>query len=177
MGNILAVAILCKNHEEVRERTELICELMGGEELRSYLWAEPRVKCELKSVDWQIIDALKSDPLASHSIVAERLPLSSRTVTRRIARLIESNLFFFYLDIDFSRLDGASCVSLFLDYSDEGFKDRIERSIFKKFEDFVLVAGWGNPNHGYFEFLVPNASFAQEIEEWAGALRGVIEAK
>ena len=173
MGDRLGVGLICENEQVFRKRAELISELMGTKNLTTYEVNYPRTKVELTSADWQLIDALRPDPLVSHAQVAEKLSLSSRTVQRRLARLTQGGVIFFRPKINLILLDGSSCVDLFVSYTASGFKDKVDSSIFTKFEEFVLRAGWGSPSHGFFEFVIPNVHVAQEILDWTRALRGV----
>ena len=94
-----------------------------------------------------------------------------------MTKLAHGNAIFFLPNVDFSRLEGALCVSLVVCYADGGFKDQVERSIFTKFEDYVLQVAWGGASHGYLQFVVPNVLVVQEIVHCTKALKGVKEVK
>lgn len=177
LGDILVVGLLCENDQVFRKRVELVSELAGTKELATYIVNHPRTEVELTATDWQIIKALRPDPLVRYSEVAEKLGLSSRTVQRRLTRLTEGYAILFLPRFDFSLLEGASCVDLFVSYTASGFKGEVDRSIFTKFEDYLLRAGWGSANYGHLQFLIPNVRVAQEIVDWTRGLRGVREAK
>jgi DNA-binding Lrp family transcriptional regulator len=177
MGNILSIGLVCENERVFSERVALISELTKGKELMTYVVAHPKTEIEPTSTDWQIINALRPDPLARYTRVAEKLDLSSRTIQKRITKLARGNAIFFLLNIDFSRLEGALCVSLVVYYADGGFKDQVERSIFTKFEDYVLQVAWGDVSHGYLQFVIPNVLVVQEIVHCTRALKGVKDVK
>ncbi len=177
VGDAFGVGLICESEEVFRKKVELISELAGPKELTTYVVNYPGTEVELTVTDWQIIKAFRPDPLVRYSEVAEKLGLSSRTVQRRLTRLTEGNAIFFLPNIDFSLLEGASCVDLFVSYTASGFKGEVDRSIFTKFEDYLLRAGWGSANNGHFEFLIPNVRIAQEIVDWTRGLRGVRETK
>lgn len=175
VGDVLGIALLCGNEEEFRKKVELISELVRPKELKTYAGESPRVDVSLTPTDFMIIKALRPNPLISYVEVAKKLGLSSRTVRRRMSRLTQGNAIFFMPDIDFGRLEGVSCVDLFVDYTASKFKGEVDRSIATKFQDYLLRAGWGSANHGHFEFLVPNVRVTQEIIDWARGLQGVGE--
>jgi len=177
MGNILSIGLLCENERVFSERVALISELTKGKELTTYVVALPKTEIEPTSTDWQIINALRPDPLVRYTRVAEKLDLSSRTNQKRITKLAQGNAIFFLPNIDFSRLEGALCVSLVVHYADGDFKDQVERSIFTKFEEYVLQVAWGDASHGYLQFLIPNVQVVQEIVHCTRALRGVKDVK
>ena len=176
-GDVLGVALLCENDEVFGKRAELISELVGTKNMSTYAVNHPRTAVALTSTDWDIIKTMRPNPLMHYSEVAEKLALSSRTVQRRLQRLIESNALFFVPNIDFSRLEGASCIDVFISYTGSEFKKGIEQSIFTKFKEYALRAGWGSENYGHFEFLIPNVKVAQEIVDYARGLEGVGEVK
>ena len=177
VGETLRIGILCENQEALRNKVELISELTGTKELTTYAVRHPRTEVEPTPTDWRIIKALRPDPFVHYTVLAEKLGLSSRTVRRRLIRLSQGSVIFFRLDLDFSLLDGCSCVCLFVFYTASGLKDTIDRRIFTQFEGYVLRAGWGSASHGYFEFIIPSVHVAQEIADWTNAQGGVREAK
>jgi DNA-binding Lrp family transcriptional regulator len=176
-GDMLRIGILCKNEGIFKKNVDLISELAGTKERMTYAVCYPAAEFEPTRADWQVINAFRPDPLVHYAEVAEKLGLSSRTVRRRLKRLAHGNVVFFRPNIDFSLLDGCSCASLFILYTASGFKGRVDIGIFTKFEDYVLRAGWGNPSHGYFEFVIPNIDIAQEIVDWTRAQQGVKEVR
>ncbi len=68
-------------------------------------------------------------------------------------------------------------MDLFVLYTGSSFKEGVDKSIFARFEGYAMRAGWGSPNHGHFEFIVPNLAVVQEIVNWARGLNGVREVK
>ena len=171
--NAFSMSVVCENEQAFRKRVELICELTRGKELGAYLVPQRRTEVEPTPVDWQIIRMLRPDPLVPYSRVAGRLGLSSKTVQRRIARLVRANVISFVIDVDFSRMEGALSASLIAHYADGRFQDEVEKGIFTKFEDYLLRVGWTSPSQSFFEFVVPNVHVAQEIADWTRDQRGV----
>jgi DNA-binding Lrp family transcriptional regulator len=177
VGDVLGVGLLCENEKDLQKKVELLSELSKPTELEVFLVNHPKAGIELTKADWQIINALRPNPTASYVDVAESLGLSSKTVKRRLDRLVQSNAVYFFPKIDFRRIEGASCVDLFVTYSDSRLKTEVDRSIFMKFEEYAFRAGWGSEAHGHFEFLIPNVRIAQEIVDWARSLPGVKDVK
>jgi DNA-binding Lrp family transcriptional regulator len=173
VGDGLGVALLIESEEMSRKRAELIAELVGPKELKTYASEGPRVDVSLTSTDYEIIKALRPDPLVSHAELAQKLGLSSKTVSRRLSRLAQGNVLFFMPNIDYSRLEGVSCVDLFVNYTSTKFKGAVDTSVAKRFPDYLLRVGWGSANHGHFSFLVPSLAVAQQIMDWARGLQGV----
>lgn len=177
VGDILGIGLLCETEQAFRKSAELISELAGRPEITTYAVDHPVTPFELSATDWDIISALRPDPLIRYTEVAERLGLSPKTVQRRMTKLTEGNVIFFVPEINFSELEGATCVDLFITYTSSGLKATVDRNIYTKFEEYVLRAGWGSPSHGHFEFIVPNLMVAQQIVDWARSLQGVREVK
>jgi DNA-binding Lrp family transcriptional regulator len=171
----LGIGIICENELVFRNRIELISELAGTKELTTYAVNYPQPEVQLSRTDWQVINAFRPNPLIRYSEVADKLGISSRTVQRRLKKLAVSKAIFFRPIIDVSRFEGASSVSLFVSYASDEFKREVDRSIFGRFEDYILRAGWGSASHGYFEFIIPNIHVVKEIVDWTRSLRGVKE--
>jgi DNA-binding Lrp family transcriptional regulator len=175
--NTFSMGLVCENEQVFRKRVELICELTRGTELRAYLVPQRSIEVEPTSVDWQIIKMLRLDPLVPYSRVAGKLGLSSKTVQRRVTRLVRANVISFVIDVDFGRMEGAMSVSLVAYYADARHQDEVEEGIFTKFEDYVLRVGWTSPSHSFIEFVVPNVHVAQEIADWTRNQKGVKDVK
>ena len=181
VGDVLVVVLLCESEKEFRKKVELISELVRPKELRTYA-SEPAINdirltidVSLTPIDFMIINALRPNPLISYVELAKKLGLSSKTVSKRLSRLMQGNAVFITPDIDYGRLEGASCVDLVVTYTASRFKGEVDGNIARKFQDYLLRAGWGSANLGHLEFLVPNVRVAQEILDWARGLQGVRE--
>jgi len=177
VGDVLRVSLLCEDEESFKNRLGLVSELVGARDVTTLSNGNPEADVELTKTDWQLIDRLKLRPSLNYRELAEDSGLSTKTVRRRLIRLTQGKALGFVPDIDLRLLEGAACVDLFVYYTNSGLKATIDGSIFTKFEEYVLRAGWGSRSHGHFMFIVPRVTIAQEILDWARAQQGVREAR
>ncbi len=177
IGDVLGVGLFCENEEVFKKRLGLISELVDARNVMTNFVQYPSPGVEVTKTDWNLIKRLRLRPTLSHKELANDLGLSTRTVKRRLTRLAQGKVIFFLPDIDLKLLEGAACVDLFVFYSASGLKGDVDRSIFSKFEDFILRAGWGSRVHGHFTFIVPSVTVAQGIVDWVRDLPGVREVR
>jgi DNA-binding Lrp family transcriptional regulator len=177
VGDIVGVGLLCENEEVFNKRLELIAELVGARNVTTFGVRYPKPNLEFTKTDWDLIEKLRVNPSVRYNQLAKELGISSKTITRRLNKMIEGKGIFFVPEIDFKRLEGVLCINLFVFYTASEYKAEVDENVFSKFQDYVFRAGWGNPTHGHFTLLVPSVAVAQEVFDWVRILRGVREAR
>ena len=173
VGGTLGIGLFCENDRIFQKRVELIKELTGATVIMTNSVVYPKPEVDLTHADWELIKKLRLDPSPPYNRLAQGMGVSSRTVMRRLTRLMEGKAIVFVSAIDFKRLEGATAVDVFVFYAASKYKSAVDRGVFAKFQDYLWRAGWGGSVHGHFTFLVPSASVAQEIVGAIGSMQGV----
>lgn len=133
----------------------------------------PAVEGELRATDWQIVQALANAPRMRISAVAARVGTTTRTVRRRLHRMVEGQTFYVFPDVNIGALSGPIPMSLATFYTDPEAKTRDQAKLLANFEPAYLLTTSSEPAYAAYVFLVPNLSVAETIRTFAGGLPGV----
>lgn len=145
-GDTLTLILLHDTESALDRQIELVCQIADArdvERLRPVQWP-PEIR--LDRTDLLIIKCLQSDHKKPYVDVAKSLGLSSRTVKRRVTRLIEHRALFIAPEIDLKSVTGAVCADLVVHYADAQVKKQLDARIAERYDDFMLRGGlgWGN---------------------------------
>lgn len=111
VGPRMGAVVLGPDEATVRRRGELLGRLSGvtGAEVTQTFRAPP-ADLEPTQLDWRIIASLREDPLGPLHEAADRVGVSTRTVTRRYQAMRDANAVALVPDLDFTRWEGEPLV-------------------------------------------------------------------
>ena len=112
-----------------------------------------------------------------YSAVAKELGFSSKTVKRRMQRLIEEKAVFVIPSMDPSALEGAMVADLLVRYSGREGTGVVNRRILSELDDCVIRAVVGDGDYGLFNLIITRISAVREIQEQVGSFAGVASAR
>lgn len=172
-GPSLCIVFYYEGEQTLKKTTELISSIAGSS--TTMLANEPFPTCRitLSSDDLRIVRSLQREPLKPYSDIAKELGLSGRTVKRRIIRLTEGEALYLVADLDPKFLSGGIVCGLLVFYDDSKDKYLVEGEIVPYLGDRLIFANLDDLHHGYFAFIITNLAMAQQILNWALALKGV----
>jgi DNA-binding Lrp family transcriptional regulator len=141
-------------------------------------WRIPQPERQLTPLDIRIVRALRERPTATLSATAERVGISTRTMTRRYSELIESWAVWFAPVLDF-RMLSSPVVSVMVGVRPEGRGERVARRVRTRYP-LTLDFGSGDvgPEIGaenqLFLVIPPSAAHLEEVAHYIGSLSGVV---
>ena len=137
----------------------------------------PFLSCRMKltDMDWRIVKAIQENPRKPYGEVARDLGISRRTVKRRAGRMIGGHAFWLLPELDVKKLDGVFA-HLSVTYP-PGSKPGIDRQIFQRYGELVVMGHSTLPEYSWFAFILPNVGVAKDIQAWASGIRGVVSAQ
>lgn len=145
-------------------------------------WTPVRPRHALRPLDRRIVAALRERPTATLRATAQRVGVSTRTMTRRYAELIEGSAVWFVPVFDF-RAISYPCVSVLLALRPGTPAAPLARRLTAR---YPLTLDFGEtepspPSGGVVahSFLVipPSAAHLEELEQFAASLDGVVGAE
>ncbi|MDG7042575.1 MAG: winged helix-turn-helix transcriptional regulator [Nitrososphaerota archaeon] len=172
-GNFTGFLVSYKDEETLERKLEPVSSIL---ESNAYIRVNnqfPRVRTSLTNTDWSIIGALANDPRKSYADIATELRISSRMAKRRLRMMIEERAFFIFPDIDVSKVEGRTVVSLVAFYSDSKLKREDEETTLAKFGDFFVMTPSPEPSYGAYIFMLPNLPTAERLFTFVSGLKGV----
>ncbi len=140
--------------------------------------AWPPCTTKLAKMDWEIIASLCRNPRKSYTEVSQDLAISSRTVQRRLERLIGKAVLFSLAAIDPKALDGTLLANLTLGCN-RSEASEVRGRVVARLDEliwhvFLTIPTTENAlQYTNFNLGLPNISKAHEISEWARTQAGV----
>ncbi len=173
LGDSLAVAISYENRQVLRRKVELISRISNAESLIESEIPFPNCGMKPSETDWKIVRALRFSPRRSLNSLSKELGLSTRTVQRRLRRMVGQYFVFVIPSLDPKALKGAIAADLVVYYSSPGSKARADQTIMSHLDDYIMRAEVNDRQHSLFNLILTNISQAREIESWAAEQHGV----
>jgi DNA-binding Lrp family transcriptional regulator len=124
----------------------------------------------MTQTDWQIVSLMLKDAERDIREVAREAKLSSRTVKRRLNRMMDSSAIAIMPMIDQSKAGGASYT--FMIECEEGRMREVERAVSGKLGNLGFKARYSDRGL-IFGFIARNVPEGNEFQRWAEAQSGV----
>jgi len=169
-GTDLAVLTLYKGRAALERQVRLFGSLCGCRNPISWRLGFPPCELTLTRTDWRIIQALRREGRGRLADVAHTLQLSTRTVKRRMIRMVEGNAFYLDPILNLGKVGGVRCRLLVT--SQASRKQAVDKAILAGLERIVST----NTAPKEFSLFVAHLSNVGEIEpliRWVRALKGV----
>jgi DNA-binding Lrp family transcriptional regulator len=161
--------------ESLKKKVALMEELAGTTEGFYTDIPFPRCGLELTETDWRIVGALRPDASAPCSALSRKLGLSSRTVKRRLDRLVSGGAVFSMVSHRVRAVKGALEANLLVFYDQSAPRPQTDARILRELDDVLIYAGiWAQ--YSAYAVAVPSFAAGEEAAERVGRIDGVKEA-
>jgi DNA-binding Lrp family transcriptional regulator len=100
---------------------------------------------KVSDLQWRLIEELFEDPAADLHEIADRVGVSTRTVTRKLQPLVEGDALWSVFELDFRRWTGGCLVRLLASVEDEVDRSTVLDTVGTRFPDAVFI---NNSVHG-----------------------------
>ncbi len=171
------VAFVCDSERARDSQVELIEKLAGAKASALLKVRFPNCDLKLSRTDVQIITALSRYPRKLYSDVAKELAISSRTVRRRLERLVEGKAIFVIPSMDPSALEGSLMADLLVEYSGREDYGSTNQQILSKLDNHLVRAQLGDQRYGFFNLFITKVSTTHEILGTVKSIKGVRDAR
>jgi len=177
LGEWMSVQFVAPDEETGRRRVEIFRHLKGVEEVGDvYAWRRLEPKAPLSPLDLRILQALRHRPRGTLTEIARTVGISTRTMTTRYERLVESWAVWFVPVFDFTQLP-LPIVNLNVWLEPGASSERLVAAVMKQFP-WSLEFGWGEfgpPERLDFKTLfvtVPSVGAIEDLERLVRGLPG-----
>ncbi len=178
LGEWVSVAVVAPDPASLKRRVALLRGLVGVTEVEPPTpWYIPEPTRPLTPLEIRVVRALREKPTATLHDIARRVGVSTRTMTRKYAELVEEWAIWFVPIFDFTALT-QPVVSLNLHARAGVGRDVISRTLRSRFPltlDFTTT-GVGpdiSPQDMVFFVTLPSIASLEELEQLVGSLDGV----
>jgi len=177
LGDWTAVQFLTPDEEAGQRRKEMLRHLKGVEEVESlYPWRPLEPRAALSPLDLRILHALRQRPRGTLTEIARAVGISTRTMTTRYERLVESWSVWFVPVFDFTQLP-LPIVSVNVDLEPGASGRRVSEAVLKQYP-WTLEFGYGEfgpPETESFKTLfvtVPSVGAIEDLERLVWSVPG-----
>src|SRR3989454_1909178 len=178
-GTLLGIVLRYHDESAVSRQIELIRRVA---EVDTFVVAKvpfPRCVISLGKTDWGILRALQREPRKPCAAIATELGLSSRTVKRRMQRMIDEAAIFGFPSLNPRAAEGAIMATMLITYAaeqkrevDETIGTHLESCLWHVFH--MLPYRTGDPLVCGFNLILPNVGEAEDVLRWAKRLPGIL---
>jgi DNA-binding Lrp family transcriptional regulator len=172
-GSSLYYAFLYGNESDLQRKVELVQRMSKTTNLICTFPPIPECKSKLSKTDWAILKRLQSDAHKSYRSMGLELGVSTRTVKRRMQRLMQERAVFTLPSFNPNALEGLIQADLMVLYDGPKAKAKIDANVFSLWNDYLARAEVGSKDSSFFNLLVKNVSQAQEVLNWVKDQPGV----
>ncbi len=172
LGSSMLVILQHESEESLEAVQRSILAAGGANHLFRYENAFPPCQAVVTKTDWQILRILQKDPLRPFRSVAGELGISSRTVKRRVDRLVRGKALFAIPKLDIRAADG-DVANLVVGYANHAERKVVDREILARLGDRVFRLDLNQRTHGLFMLILKNATEAKDVLIRIGGLSGV----
>ncbi len=137
-GRWLGCAFLYREGTNLQNKVRLIVRLLGCRESIFTDIPIPPCDIELSRTDLQIILSRQADMTKSNRMVAEELGISSRTVKRRLMRMVDARAVWPIAYLDVNALGGRIFANLMVVCRDPGSRHGTEAQIVSMLDDYLF---------------------------------------
>ena len=175
LGDWTAVQFVTPDEETGRRRKEIFRHLKGVEAVEElYPWRPLPPRAPLSPLDLRILRALRERPRGSLTEIARTVGISTRTMTTRYERLVDSWSVWFVPVFDFTQLP-LPIVSVNVDLEPGASGQRVADAVLKQYP-WTLEFGWGEfgpPETEAFKTLFVTLPSVGAIEDLERLVRSV----
>lgn len=180
-GTLLGIVFACEADRSPLDRAELIRRLSDSSNVLCMEIFWPEYRTRLSATDWKILRSLNANPRKSCLSVSQETGSSTRTVTRRLQRMVLEKGVFALAAIDPKALHGTVLASMNVGYSPRNGGE-LNRKISEKFDEylwylFLTLPSEQHVQHTVFNFALPNISKAREILEWTRKQPNILDSR
>jgi len=172
VGNFIGLAFYYGSEEFLRRERDLICKLCGTRDSKFAKYFVPACSARLSATDWRIISRLQDDVTEPYSEMAEALRVSTRTVKRRVDRMVRESAISGIALTDVTTIKNDMFAWLTVEYSHPEAKSRVDESLFAEIGAYLWMASIGD-SYSSFLLNLPNAKSSTEIGERVRRLEGM----
>jgi hypothetical protein len=173
---LIDVALNCEGEESLKKQVELISRISNAENMFTGRVPFPKCEISLSKTDWELVRRIQRDPRKSYKVISKELSVSSKTVKRRIERMIEGKALYSQRTTNLVAFEGAILADLHVIYDSHESRGEVSRKIISHLDDYLYYAGLHDGSSRFF-LIVSNVLKMQEIVKWVKEQQGVSSAR
>jgi len=172
-GSSLFFGFFYRGGDSLQRQVDLVRRMSKTTNLVCTTIPTPECGIKLTETDWEIVRSLQNTPRKPYGTIARELRVSTRTVKRRLQRLISNRAIFILPSMNPSALEGVNQADLLVLYESPRSKAEVDWRIMALWDDYIARAELGARDSSFFNLFIKNVSKAQEVLDWVRQQPGV----
>ncbi len=175
-GSGLQITLYYPDEVELQNKTQLIKSICSPRS-EPALWKMrfPSSNYKFTTTDWEIVQEMLEDARKSLETVSESIGVSLRTVSRRLASMVEKRAVYLQGTPNFRNFSGLSCV--FLMFCPDLSKKKIADDMVINKMPRIEIFNTNSPQYSTFVAMFDNLTQADEFTKFIQGLDGVSSLK
>jgi DNA-binding Lrp family transcriptional regulator len=175
-GPMIQVAFFFDDERSFKRKMDLISKISGTREINSTVIPFPICNITLSKTDLQIVASLQEDARKSNQRVSEELGVSSKTVKRRMIKMVSQGAVWPVAELNVGALSDCAYANLSVIFKGPEFRAETEREIAELLNDYLIFNGHF-VSFNTFHIIVPSITLAASILQKVTSLSGVMNAR
>jgi DNA-binding Lrp family transcriptional regulator/ferredoxin len=145
----------------------------------SVVWNEkfPPFELEMTPTDWSILKSVRSGPRRRLSEIAREVGINTRTLNRRMERLVEGHAFYLEILMNYQKIGGLA-FTLVVRYEEGKKKSPVDNMILEKLgRSYEWSDTRSNLGYSLFSAFSDNFGETKQTYDWVRSLKGVVDVK
>jgi len=171
-GNFLGLAFVFSDEPSRAKTVEEIHQITGARGGVFSRVHHPPCSVGLAPPEWRVLSRLTRGSFSTYAALARELGASTRTIKRRVAKLVRSRAILSVPTLNYRALSGCVPVDLVVAFTSPAARHEAERKILALVGNRMIFAGmWSD--FGLFSLLLPSVSTATRLADEVPRVPGV----
>jgi DNA-binding Lrp family transcriptional regulator len=176
VGGFVGIIFYYKDDESLQKKADLISTVAGARSAKLTRMLFPKSTVSLSKSDWRIISRLQRNVDVPLGKISKELQMSTRTVKRRMVRMIKGDVIFMLASVDVAAIREAVIASLVVEYDDPSLRLQIDKMLLELVEPYYFSTGlW--ESYSLFSMILPSISVSREILDTVRRAKGIRSAR
>jgi DNA-binding Lrp family transcriptional regulator len=172
LSGSVGVIFCCKEGESLQKKADLISAVAGAHSAKLTRMPFPKSTLSLSNSDWRIISKLQRNVDMPFREISEELQMSTRTVRRRMVRMIKGGVIFTLASVDVTAIREAVMAELVVEYDGSSPRPQVDKMLLELLEPYYFSTGlW--EGFSLFSMILPSVIKSREILETVRLARGI----
>ena len=181
-GTLVSIILRYYDESSLPRDLELIRRIADVKSVTAAVIPFPQCRISLSKTDWEVLRALRRNPWKSLVLVSRELGLSSRTIQRKLDRLVREGALFSFPALNPMALKGSVLAALLVTYPGDQ-KQEVDARLAAHLEPYLFLVlhmtpfSAGELTPCVLNLALPNIPTAREIQIWSRSVPGVVSAR
>jgi DNA-binding Lrp family transcriptional regulator len=175
VGSLVGIAFYYEDDKSLRRKVDLISKIAGARDAKFTRMPFPKCSVSLTTTDWRIISTIRRN-LKSHEEISKEMRLSSRTVRRRMAKMVESGAMFAFPSTNVAAIREAVMADLVVEYDSPKTRHKVDGMLLGILDPYYIVA-WLWESYSVYTLILHSIPESREILETVRSVAGTRSAR